>query len=249
MIADDELLARQRLIRLLEAEGDAEIVAVCADGRQAVDAIRQQAPDVVFLDIQMPELDAFGVLTEVGPERAPRVVFVTAYDSYALQAFEIQAVDYLLKPVDAMRFRHTFQRLRQQVVSERSREATRHLLFVLGSLAAERPSERIAIKEDGRIHFVRVGDIDWVEAASNYVRLHVGKEVHLLRETMARLEARLDCQRFVRVHRGTIVNLERVKEVQPWFSGDYVMILIDGTRVRIGRNYREKVGEVLGSPF
>ncbi|MGH3111915.1 MAG: LytR/AlgR family response regulator transcription factor [Gaiellaceae bacterium] len=247
LIVDDEPLARKRIQRLLKEEPDVEVVGECADGRQAVAAIRRDAPDLVFLDVQMPELDGFGVLEAVGAERMPAVVFVTAYDEHALRAFEVSALDYLMKPFLPERFQRALKRARRQLRSDAeggTREKLLELLALVGG--GRRHLDRLLIKNDSRVYFLKAEEIDWIEAAGNYVQLHVGKDVHLLRETMARLEAGLDPARFLRIHRSTIVNLDRVKEMHPWFSGELVVLLHDGTQLRLSRGYRGKMEERLG---
>jgi two-component system LytT family response regulator len=249
-LVDDEPLARQRLRTLLEAEPDIDLVGECSDGRHAVAALREQAPDLLFLDVQMPLLDGFGVLEALGPERLPVVIFVTAYDRYALRAFEVHALDYLVKPFDRERFRTALARARGQVERARSADVNERLLALLQHVKeARKPLDRLVIKSAGRVCFVRLEEIDWIEAAGNYLRLHAGKETHLLRETMSRLEARLDGRRFLRIHRSTIVNIERIRELQPSFHGDYVVILRDGTELILSRGYRGKLQELLGNAF
>ena len=266
LIVDDEALARRRLRRLLEAERDADVVGEAANGRDAISAIRELQPDLLFLDVQMPEMDGFGVLEEVGPEQLPAVIFVTAFDQYAVRAFEVHALDYLLKPFDAERLKGAFERARQHVAAGAGAGQTpanqqQQIMALLESLAAERrdlplgaraterPADRLMIKSAGRVYFVKVSEIDYVEAAGNYVRLHVGKDAHLLRETMNGVETRLDAGQFLRIHRSTIVNLDRVKEMQPWFSGEYVVIMKDGTQLKLSRGYRDRLEERLGNTF
>jgi two-component system LytT family response regulator len=244
LIVDDEPLARERLRDLLSGEAGVEIAGECADGRKAVAAIRKLAPDLVFLDVQMPGLDGFGVLEELAPEEIPAVIFVTAYDQYALRAFDAQALDYLLKPFDRERFRRALGRAREQFRRPRG-EIEPRLLALLEHLEARKPHlERLVIKSAGRIYFLRAAEVDWIEAAGNYVRLHSGKEAHLLRETMNHLETRLDPRRFLRIHRSTIVNIERIKELHPWFQGEHVVILRDGVRLTLGRAYRGRLKRI-----
>jgi two-component system LytT family response regulator len=246
-VVDDEPLARQRLLTLLEAEPDIELVGESADGRQAVAALRAQQPDLLFLDVQMPLLDGFGVLAALDAEHLPAVVFVTAYDRYALQAFEVHALDYLLKPFDRERFGKALERARAQLRQEQSADANQKLLALLHDVReARRPAERLVVKSGSRVSFVRVEEIDWIEAAGNYLRLHVGSETHLLRETMSRLEERLDGKQFLRIHRSTIVNVERIRELQPSFHGDYLVLLRDGTELTLSRGFRDKLQELLG---
>ena len=180
----------------------------------------------------------------------PTVVFVTAYDEYALRAFEVHALDYLLKPFGRDRFRQTLKHARASLERRRAGDLGRRLLALVHDIKPEAPQlERLVVKSGGRVFFLRTDDIDWIEAAGNYVRLHLGEEAHLFRETMTRMEARLDTRRFVRIHRSRIVNTERIKELQPWFNGDYVVILRDGTRLTLSRGYRDKLQEQLGKGF
>ena len=247
LIVDDEPLARQRIRTLLEADPDVEVVGECADGRSAVAAVREQAPDLLFLDVQMPLLDGFGVLAALGAGPLPVVIFVTAHDRYALRAFEVHALDYLLKPFDRERFRTALGRAKAQVRREPDGDVSRRLLALLRDVQqARKPLERLVVKSGGRVYFVRTEDIDWIEAAGNYVRLHVGKEAHLLRESMAGLEARLDAGRFLRIHRSTIVNIEHIRELQPAFHGDYAVILRDGTQLTLSRSYRATLPRFFG---
>jgi len=245
LIVDDEPLARERIKRFLTDERDIELVGECADGHEAVSAIQTLAPDLVFLDIQIPELDGFGVLEAVGVERMPAVIFVTAYDRYALQAFDVNALDYLLKPYNRERFHKAVERARAQLSNGAKGELSERLLSLLENLQPEqRHLERLMIKSSGRVFFLRTTEIDWIEAEGNYLRLHVGKESHLLRETMNRLAAKLDQDKFLRIHRSTLVNIERIKELQPLFSGDYVVILRDGKQLTLSRSYRDKLLEL-----
>ena len=247
LIVDDEPLARAKIVDLLATDPNIEIIGECADGLSAVAAIEEQAPDLLLLDVQMPELDGFGVLEMVEAERLPVVIFVTAFDQYALRAFEVHALDYLLKPFDRERFNRALQRARQQIEHARAGTMNRQLVALLADLQAKpKRLERLVIKAGGRVFFLRVDEIDWIEAAANYVRLHVGKENHLLRETINGLAEKLDPEKFLRIHRSTIVNLERIKELQPWFHGDYVVILQDGTQLTSSRSYREDLHKLLG---
>jgi len=242
LIVDDEPLALRRLRALLADEPDIEIVAEAVNGTEAVRSITTERPDLVFLDVQMPGLDGFDVLRATASIHQPFVVFVTAHDEHAIRAFEVQAVDYLLKPVIEARFREAVRRVVARLRGESTADIARQMAQFLERVApAPARGGRIAVKRDGRVNFVRVEDIDWVEADGDLVRVHAGKEAHTIRETMAQIEAKLPAERFMRVHRSIIVNTERVREVQPWFKGDYVLIMHDGTKLRSGRTYRQSV--------
>jgi two-component system LytT family response regulator len=252
MVVDDEPVARERIVGLLQQEKDIELVGECADGQQAINAIQAQHPDLVFLDVQMPACDGFGVIESVGADRMPAVVFVTAYDEYALKAFEVHAIDYLLKPFGRDRFQRTLQHARASLERRRAGDLGRRLLALVNDIKTEPgPArlDRLVVKSGGRVFFLRTDEIDWIEAAGNYVRLHLGEESHLFRETMNRMESRLDSRRFVRIHRSRIVNTERVKELQPWFNGEHVVVLQNGTRLTLSRGYREKLQEQLKRGF
>jgi two-component system LytT family response regulator len=251
LIADDEPLARERMRSLLGAEQDIEIVGEARDGVETVEAILSQSPDLVFLDVHMPKLDGFEVIQTVGPDRMPAVVFVTAYDQHALRAFEVQALDYLLKPFDSERFQGALRRVRRQIDTRETGDIGQRLLALVRDLrpASASRTDRLVVKSGGRLYFLRADEIDWIEAAGNYVRLHVGAEGHLLRETMNSIESRLNPEIFFRIHRSHIVNIERIKELQPWFNGEYVVILRNGARLTLSRGYREKLQERLGKPL
>jgi two-component system LytT family response regulator len=249
IVADDEPIGRHRLVRLLQAEPDTDVVAACADGEEAVEAIRAHAPDIVLLDIQMPNLDGFEVVAALGDAHQPVVIFVTAHDQYALRAFEVHAYDYLLKPVDQDRLREAIAR----AVSSGGRSAqpspTRRILGLLEELNAReraRGRDRLVVRSPERAFFLRTETIDYIEAAGKFVHLHVGRTVHALRESMAELEQELDPSRFLRISRSVIVNLDRIQEIQPWFQGDYVLILSDGTKLTSTRGYRDNMRRLLG---
>ena len=243
LIVDDEPLARQRLRTLLDADPDIDLVGECGNGREALTALEKSRPDLMFLDVQMPVLDGFGVLEALTGRVLPVVIFVTAHDTYALKAFEVHALDYLLKPFDRSRFHAALKRAKDQVKKDRLPDIDQRLLDLLQD--RPRASGRLVVKSAGRVTFVRIEDIDWIEAAGNYVRLHTGKEDHLLRESLSGLEAKLDRARFVRIHRSTIVNVERIRELQPAFHGDYVFILHDGTELALSRSYRDSLKDSL----
>ena len=243
LIVDDEPLARRGIRKHLEAARDIEIIAECGNGADALKAIETLAPDLVFLDVQMPELDGFSVLEAI--EHMPAVIFVTAYDRFALRAFEVNALDYLLKPFDPERFEQALQRARASLERQSLGDLNRRLQKLITSLSANgKFVDRLVIKAGGRISFLSVDEIDWIEAADNYVRLHAGRENHLLRKTMTALEERLDPAKFVRVHRSTIVNIDRIKELYPLLKGEYEIVLKTGARLASGRGYRERLHEL-----
>jgi two-component system LytT family response regulator len=250
VIADDERLARQKLLILLEEEPQVKVVAECQDGRQAVAAIRALRPDLLLLDIQMPDLDGFQVLSEISPEEMPVVVFTSAYDEYAIRAFEAHALDYLLKPFDQQRLHHAVERARAEVHKTTEREITHRILTLLSQVRsvtppASRPESRLVIKANGRVVFLDLDGIDWVEAAANYVRLNVGKESYLFREMIGRVAERLDASHFVRIHRSTIVNIRKIKELIPVNSGEYVVVLKSGKELSCSRGYRTALHEIV----
>jgi two-component system, LytTR family, response regulator len=247
LIVEDEPLARERLRQLCSTESSLEIVGECHNGRDAVTAIRKEAPDLVLLDVQMPELDGFGVLAKLEGGPMPAVIFVTAHDQFALKAFEVHAVDYLLKPFDRERFQTALRRAVDKIKHEQTGELNQRLMELLADLRpGTKTLDRLAVKSSGRVVFVKIDDIDWVEAADNYVNLHVGAESHLHRETMAALESLLPARKFLRISRSTIVNVDRIKELQPMFQGDYTVILRTGARLTLSRGYREKLDLLLG---
>lgn len=246
IIVDDEPLARRGIRAQLENERDFDVIADCRNGQEAVQAIAAQSPDLVFLDVQMPEVDGFGVVDAIGPDRMPAVIFVTAYDRYALRAFEVHALDYLLKPFDDDRFAAALQRARQHIERKDLDDLGKRLQGLLDDLQPRtRYADRLVIKSAGRIFFLSVSEIDWIEAADNYVRLHAGAEAHLLRETMNNLEKKLDPNEFLRIHRSRMVNIQRVKELRPLFRGEYDLLLKDGTRLETGRGYRDRIQKLL----
>lgn len=239
LIVDDEPIARRGIRHQLRGEADLEVIGECGDGAAAIEAITGLAPDLVFLDIQMPEVGGFDVVEAIGVARMPAVVFVTAYDEHALRAFDVHAVDYVLKPIDRYRFRTAVERARRRLALAPG-QLDRRIAAALGELGrpAHDYAKRLAIKGDGRVILVDVDEVDRLEAAGNYVEVHSGARHHLLRETMASLEARLDPARFVRVSRSSLVNADRVRELQPMFNGDFAVVLRDGTKVAGSRRYR-----------
>jgi two-component system LytT family response regulator len=242
LIVDDQLLAREMLRRMLKDQPDIEIVGMPASGPEAVAAIHSLAPDLVFLDVRMPDLDGFGVLAQIHPSQMPAIIFVTANDDFALQAFDVHAVDYLVKPCTNERFQTALHRARHQIHRNEAGAFQHRLTALLEDLKAQpRLAERLAVKSDGRIIFLRLPDIDWVEAADNYVKLHVGNETHMLRETMASLESKLPAERFLRISRSAMVNIEQIKELHPMFHGEYVVVLRTGARLTLTRGYRDQL--------
>jgi two-component system LytT family response regulator len=250
LIVDDEPLGRDRISALLRAMPDAEIVGECETGPEAIRAIQEHSPDLLFLDVQMPAMDGFSVLASLPTEKVPAVIFVTAYHEYAIKAFQVHAQDYLLKPFDPDRFYDAFRHAASRIRSGRRGDGST-TVAVLDEIERERgtgtpgmPRERVPIKSAGRVFFLDVDDIDWVEAADNYVKVHAKGETHVVRQTLQRMEEWLSPKRFVRIHRSTIVNVGRIREIQPWFGGEYVVLLRDGTKVSTSRRYRPRL-EVL----
>ena len=247
LIVDDEPLARRNLRVLLERDAQIEILDECRNGREAVKAIKNLTPDLIFLDIQMPEMDGFDVLAHVGPEQIQAIIFVTAFDQYALKAFDVHALDYLLKPFDDERFARALERAKSQIAAREIDKLSKRLFALLeereserkGSIQEEHYLTRLMIKASNRMVLLKVEDIDFIEADGNYAKLHVGRKAHLLREKMHDLEGRLDPGKFVRIHRSVIVNLDRIKEMQPHFNGDYIVVLEDGRQLRLSRTRRE----------
>lgn len=240
LIVDDEPLARDRLRQLLRDEPDIEIVGECADGSEVVAAIRKAPPDLVFLDVQMPELDGFGVIDAIGDGPMPVIVFVTAHDRFALRAFEVHAVDYLLKPFDRERFQKALRCAVEQVRNRDQGAIRRRQAALLGDWS---PAQ-LAVKSGGHVVWVKLDDIDWIGSADNYAELHVGAKSHLLRETLGTLEARLAPEKFVRISRSAIVNAQRIKELHRLFYGGYELLLQGGTRLTLSRRYRDKLKQL-----
>ncbi|MFZ0828234.1 MAG: LytTR family DNA-binding domain-containing protein [Verrucomicrobiia bacterium] len=237
LIVDDEPLARDRLRHLLQDDPDIELVGECADGREAVAAMGRTLPELIFLDVQLPELDGFGVLAAVGTGPMPVIVFVTAHEQFALRAFEVHAVDYLLKPFDRERFQKALRRAIERV---RNRDPGAIRQRQLG-LFADLQSSQLAVKSGGHVVWVKLDDIDWIGSADNYAELHVGAKSHLLRETLGALETRLAPEKFVRISRSAIVNAQRIKELHRLFYGGYELILKDGTQLTVSRRHRHKL--------
>src|SRR4051794_678597 len=248
VIVDDEELGRDRIQSLLETQPDVEIVAVCSDGPSAVEAIERAQPDLVFLDVQMPGMDGFEVVENLEPTNLPAIVFVTAHDGHAIRAFEIHALDFLLKPFDQTRFEKALERARGQLTRNQSQGPVidSRIVSLLEELHEERKyPERLIVKSSGRVFFVRTEDLDWVEASGNYVKVHTKSEAHLLRESMKNMEGKLDPKIFVRIHRSAIVNIDRIKELEPWFHGEYIVIMRDGTRLTASRVFSDRLSALI----
>jgi two-component system LytT family response regulator len=245
VIADDQLMACEMLRRLLKDEEDIEIIATPSDGAEAVDIINRLQPDLVFLDIKMPGLDGFDVIKHLHCPRLPAIIFVTGNEDFATKAFEVHALDYLVKPCDPERFQTALHRARSQIRRQQTSDLTQKLNALLADLQIRsKPAERIPIKSNGHIVFLSLLDVDWIEAADNYVVLHSGQESHLLRETMTRLESKLPVEHFLRISRSTIINIDRIRELHPLFHGEYVVVLRNGKRLTLTRTYREKLHQL-----
>src|SRR6266478_6988989 len=250
LIADDEALARKFICRMLKDDHDVEIVSECSNGKETVAMIRKQNPDLVFLDVQMPEMDGFAVLEAIRIERMPEIIFATAYEQYAIRAFELHALDYLLKPFDQARFKEAIKHAKERFRSLRQNDGRMQISALLDSIKSKpQYLDRLVIKAGGRITFLSTREINWVEADDKYVHLHTGKANPMVRQTLSAMEAQLDPARFRRVHRSAIVNVERIAELQPLFSGEYSILLQDGTKLTLSRNYKDKLFELLGKPL
>ncbi len=245
LIVDDEPLARYRLRQLLQNEPDIELVGECADGREAVITIRKSPPDLLFLDVHMPELDGFGVIEAIGTgPSVPVIVFVTAHDRFALRAFEVHAVDYLLKPFDRERFRKALSRAIERVRNRDGAVNSRRQTAMLADLQTPGFANRLAVKSGGHVVWVKLDEIDWIGSADNYAELHLGAKSHLLRETLGTLEGRLPADRFIRISRSAIVNQHRIQELHRLFYGGYEVVLQNGTRLTLSRRYRAKLKQL-----
>jgi two-component system LytT family response regulator len=248
LIVDDEAHARARLRHMLAAESDLQIASECSNGRQAIEAIHREQPDLVFLDIQMPRVGGFDVCEALAKPGipVPLIIFVTAHDEFALKAFEVHAVDYLLKPFDRARLQQALNHARSRLRPGGPHTAPLDLVALLQELKPGlKHSDRLVFKENGRLLFVRTADIDWIEADGNYVRLHAGTNAHHFRETLSGLEAQLPRDRFIRISRSTLVNLDRIKEMQPLFYGDYQVLLHNGSRLNMSRAYRDRLDALI----
>lgn len=256
LIVDDEPAGRdivREMLREVVRRGEVEIVCECEDGRAALHAIQNVKLDLVFLDIQMPEMDGFAVLSALPPDQLPFIIFVTAYDQYALRAFEIHALDYLLKPFDRERFDQAFEQARRTLTRERASDVSERILCLLeerGATGSQTPAqqhlERFVIKADGRVFFLRADEIEWIEAEGNYVSLHAGQRTYLFREAISTLETQLDPRTFRRIHRSTIVNIDCIRELHPMFRGEYRVVMRDGTELKLSQTYRDNLQLHLG---
>jgi len=251
IIADDEHLARKKLRVLLDSEPGMQVVAECQDGQQAVSAIQTHRPDLLLIDIRMPDMDGFQVLKQIAPDEMPVVVFTTAYDQFAIRAFEAHALDYLLKPFDRERLHHAVERARAELLKVHDRDLTGRILDLLAKniepkIESKQIDERMVIRAGGKVVFLDVKEIDWIEAAANYVKLNVGKDSYLLREGIGSISERLDPDRFVRIHRSVIVNVRKIKELQPCESGEYIAVLRNGKELSCSRGYRTQLQRLIG---
>lgn len=267
LIADDEPIVLRGMKTLLKEEKGVDLVGECTDGRMALEEIRRLRPDLVFLDIQMPELDGFEVIERIGIEKMPHTVFVTAYDKYAVEAFRVNAIDYLLKPFSPERFKESLSRAIRHVQGEQESRMSSNWLPVIEQIISRQRDieasihqghsvevqhgylQRVVIKSRGRVILLKVEEIDWIEAAGAYVRVRCRGEQHLLRERLGAIERRLRPDRFTRIHRSTIVNIEKIKELQPLFYGDYQVVLLDGTKLTLSRRYRDRIAKALQQPI
>jgi two-component system LytT family response regulator len=251
IIADDEHLARRKLRVLLDSEAGVQVVAECQDGQQTVSAIQTHQPDLLLIDIRMPDMDGFQVLKQIAPEEMPVVVFTTAYDQFAIRAFEAHALDYLLKPFDGERLHHAVERARAELLKVHDRDLTGRILDLLAKnmepkIESKQIDDRMVIRAGGKVVFLDVKEIDWIEAAANYVKLNVGKDSYLLREGIGSISERLDPDRFVRIHRSVIVNVRKIKELQPCESGEYIAVLRNGKELSCSRGYRTQLQRLIG---
>lgn len=245
LVADDEFYARQRILQLLKGVPDFQVVAECANGIETVEGIRGLNPDVVFLDIQMPELDGFGVIESIGVAEMPITVFTTAFNEHAIQAFEVNALDYILKPIEPERMSTSLERIRERVRSTNTSEIRMQLEGLLSTVRHEEEHlVRILVKHEDHHVIVKVSDIQWIEAEGNYARLHVEGTSYLLRTSMGGLATKLDPVNFKRVHRSSIVNMDFIREIHPWFSGEHILVMKDGTRLTMSRSYRDQFKEL-----
>jgi two-component system LytT family response regulator len=250
VIADDECLSRKKLLILLSSEEGINVAAECLDGKQAVEAVRLHKPDLLFLDIEMPDLNGFEVLEQISKEHLPVIIFTTAYDHYAIRAFEAHALDYLLKPFNQVRLHHSLERARAELLKSHEQNVQARLLDMLNTTRPEpKPLRRLVIKTAGRVVFLELNEIDWIEAAANYVRIHAGKDAYLLREGIGTMSAKLDSGRFVRIHRSFIVNINRIRELQPCENGEFIAVLRNGKELSCSRGCRSEVQRLIDGSY
>jgi two-component system, LytTR family, response regulator len=247
LIVDDEPLARKRLRELLKDDHEIAVIGECANGASTISATRELAPDLIFLDVQMPGIDGLAVSETFDGKDSPLVIFVTAFEQYAVRAFDVQAVDYLLKPFDRARFTHALLRAKERLREKRRDDVNLQILGLLSEIK-DKPQylDRLVIKNNDRVFVLKTDEIDWIEAEGNYVRIHFGKQSSLLRETLTRLTAQLDPRKFPRIHRSRLVNIDRIQELQPWSHRDWRIILRNGAELRLSRNYRDQLSQLLG---
>jgi two-component system LytT family response regulator len=247
LIVDDEPLAREKIRRMVEADPEMEIIGECVNGREAVTAVQSLLPDLMLLDVEMPGFDGFDVIDALKSSHLPLVIFITASDHYALRAFKVHALDYLLKPFDQERFAAAIEHAKMHLQLARKEQLNQRLLDLLEQIGTgSKYLERLGVKTDGRVSFLQTADIEWIEAEGNYVNIHTSSKAYLLRTSIGGLEAQLDPKEFARIHRSTIVNLRRIKELQSWSHGEYRVILHDGTQLMLSRNYRDNLESILG---
>jgi two-component system LytT family response regulator len=247
LIVDDEPLARKRLRELLKDDREIAVIGECANGDETISATRELAPDLIFLDVQMPGIDGLAVSETFHGKQSPLVIFVTAFEQYAVRAFDVQAVDYLLKPFDRARFTQALGRAKERLREKRRDDVNRQILGLLSEIK-DKPQylDRLVIKNNDRVFVLKTDEIDWIEAEGNYVRVHFGKQSSMLRETLTRLAAQLDPRKFPRIHRSRLVNVDRIQELQPWSHRDWRIILRNGAELRLSRNYRDQLNQLLG---
>jgi two-component system LytT family response regulator len=247
LIVDDEPLARKRLRELLKDDHEIAIIGECANGAETISATRELAPELIFLDVQMPGIDGLAVSETFDGKQSPLVIFVTAFEQYAVRAFDVQAVDYLLKPFDRARFTQAMRRAKERLREKRHDDVNQQILGLLSEIK-DKPQylDRLVIKNNDRVFVLKTDEIDWIEAEGNYVRVHFGKQSSLVRETLTRLASQLDPRKFPRIHRSRLVNIDRIQELQPWSHRDWRIILRNGAELRLSRNYRDQLHHLLG---